>query len=74
MGVRKPGEQKRVPVEEKSNIDISSIKTGASVWHKKFGEGKVVELIGDSILVQFEDGQKKFEFPSAFENGFLNIK
>lgn len=61
------------PLEEKPRVDTSGIAVGVTVQHGKFGPGKVIELDGGLITVAFEEGQKPFEFPGAFENGFLKI-
>lgn len=52
------------------NIEIEDI-----VFHKKFGKGKVVKIDKDSkfIVVKFTLGEKKFLFPKAFYDGFLEI-
>ena len=41
------------------------------VKHKKFGEGKYINIYGQYIEVQFSDGLKKFMFPNAFESDIL---
>lgn len=41
------------------------------VKHKKFGEGKYVNIYGQYIEVQFNEGLKKFMFPNAFDNNVL---
>lgn len=41
------------------------------VKHKKFGEGKYVNIYGQYIEIQFNDGLKKFLFPNAFDNNML---
>lgn len=53
------------------NIEIESI-----VFHKKFGKGKVLKIDKDSkfIVVKFTLGEKKFLFPKAFYDGFLEIR
>ena len=70
-GVKSPIAPKPVQKEVKPTVDTSSVVVGATVQHKAFGAGKVIELGGGLITVAFEQGQKRFEFPSAFENGFL---
>lgn len=61
------------PIEKKStiNIDTSKIQTGTIVVHKAFGSGKVKEIDKGIIIVTFEGKDKKFQFPGAFEQGFL---
>ena len=41
------------------------------VKHKRFGEGKYVNIYGHYIEIQFSDGIKKFMFPNAFDNNML---
>lgn len=56
---------------EKPKFDVSKITVGMPVEHKSFGIGEVIELSSDVITVIFGQGKKSFEFPNAFENGFL---
>lgn len=53
------------------HIEIEDI-----VFHKKFGKGKVLKIDKDSkfIVVKFTLGEKKFLFPKAFYDGFLEIR
>lgn len=41
------------------------------VKHKKYGEGKLADIYGQYIEIQFSVGVKKFYFPKAFENNML---
>lgn len=59
--------------QEISTIDYSGIKPGASIIHKSFGNGKVVRITEDKIIVAFGKAEKMFLFPDAFKNGFLKI-
>lgn len=67
------------PEEEKEEpaMDFSGIGVGSTVKHKKFGEGVVTKrgIVNGKIRidVSFGAGEKTFEIPSAFENGFLTI-
>lgn len=70
-GIKSPITPEPVKKEGKPTVDTSNIAVGVTVQHKAFGSGKVIELGGGLITVAFEQGQKRFEFPSAFENGFL---
>lgn len=47
---------------------------GNKIGHKKFGIGEVIELDKSDgyITIKFEVGEKRFQFPQAFEKGFLN--
>lgn len=60
---------------KKSDFDMSTVKLGAKVMHKVFGEGTVVMLdINElQIRVQFEKGEKTFLLPGAFDGGFLKL-
>lgn len=61
--------------EPKISFDFSKVVVGAIVYHKKFGEGKIINIdkSGKYIKIQFSVGEKTF-IPSAFENGFLEIR
>ncbi len=55
----------------KPKVDISWVKVGCTVKHKTFGEGKVIEITNGKVTVTFGKAEKKFQYPFAFENGFL---
>ena len=59
---------------EKPKVDVSGVAVGAAVSHGKFGTGKVIELSGGYATVSFEQGEKRFLFPNAFESGFLKVQ
>lgn len=40
---------------------------GEVVFHKKFGEGKILDKLDRIIIIHFPVGKKKFYFPDAFE-------
>lgn len=73
FGVRISVPVKTAPVEQKPKGDTSGVKVGGTVIHKLFGPGKVIELGGDYIWIDFGQGQKKFVFPSTFETGILKV-
>jgi hypothetical protein len=60
--------------EEKPQIDLSSMKFGVSVIHKAFGEGIVTKIGENRIHISFGKAEKMFQYPSSFENGFLQLK
>lgn len=75
-GVKSPvSEQPKVEKvkEPEPEIDLSSVKVGATVNHKIFGEGVIAKLNDKHIYVEFKAGQKNFIFPDAFKQGFLKI-
>ena len=60
------------PVKESSaQVDVSSVKPGTSVTHRAFGNGVVKEISSGIITVTFAKGEKRFQFPGAFQQGFL---
>ena len=61
---------------QKPELDLSGAVAGATVLHKKFGEGKIIRIdkAQKYIKVDFGQGEKTFVFPSAFEMGFLELK
>lgn len=59
--------------EPEPEMDLSSVKVGATVKHKIFGEGVIAKLNDKHIYVEFKAGQKNFIFPDAFKQGFLKI-
>ena len=65
-----------VPTERKPrpNVDVSDIKVGMIVTHKAFGPGKVksIDLAKGIIAVEYENKNRFFQFPGAFEQGFLS--
>ncbi len=54
-------------------VDTSKVKAGSVVKHKAFGNGVVIGVDGAMIIVSFAGTKKKFQFPGAFEQGFLSI-
>lgn len=55
------------------DVDTSKIQTDTIVIHKAFGSGRVKGIDGSVIVVSFDGVEKKFQFPGAFEQGFLNL-
>ena len=55
-------------------IDLSGVKPGVTLIHKSFGEGKVIKIVDDRIIVAFGKAEKMFLFPGAFESGFLRME
>lgn len=66
-----------IPVEpaQKSTVkvDTSKIKAGVVVTHKAFGAGRVKGIDGSLIIVAFKGEDKTFQYPGAFEQGFLKL-
>ena len=55
------------------HVDASMIHAGTTVSHKAFGMGEVKGIDGGLIVVVFGGVDKKFQFPGAFEQGFLKL-
>ena len=71
-------ENDKTTEEEKPKVDYAAIiKPHSYVFHNKFGKGFVTSISPTKgfLWVRFMDGEikgeKKFDFPSSFENGFL---
>ena len=56
---------------EPLQIDTSDITPGVIVIHKAFGNGTVVSVDNNRILIDFDGIEKKFPFLGAFLYGFL---
>lgn len=52
-------------------VDVSDVVAGAKVTHKAFGAGTVTSIEKGLILISFGGMEKKFQFPGAFQQGFL---
>ena len=56
---------------EPLQIDTSDITPGVTIVHKAFGNGTVISVDSNRILIDFDGIEKKFPFPGAFLYGFL---
>lgn len=74
FGVKSPIVPAKPQQPEKPKVDVSGVAVGAAVTHGKFGTGKVIELSSGYVTVSFEQGDKRFLFPNAFESGFLKVQ
>lgn len=71
FGVKAPISPAVPKKEDIPKMDLSEVAVGATVKHKSFGDGKIIEIKNDLLTVRFANGEKRFQFPQAFENGFL---
>lgn len=74
----KPAEEPQRRAAEQSHekyaeIDLSQIRVGTIVEHKRFGRGKITGIKPEYVLVSFEINLIKFQMPQAFEEGFLKV-
>ena len=74
FGVKSPIVPAKPQQPEKPKVDVSGVAVGSAVAHAKFGIGKVIELNRGYVTVRFEQGEKRFIFPDAFESGFLKAQ
>lgn len=74
FGVKSPIAPAKPQQPEKPKVDVSGVTVGSAVAHAKFGIGKVIELSRGYVTVRFEQGEKRFIFPDAFESGFLKAQ
>ena len=59
------------PPKAVPQVDVSDITAGSAVVHKAFGAGVVQSIDKGFITVSFGGLEKKFQFPGAFQQGFL---
>ena len=59
-----------------ATLDLSKLRIGTIVLHKKYGEGRVEKIASHGrIMVTFaETAPKTFIVPTCFEQGFLTLK
>ena len=74
FGVNSPIVPAKPQHPEKPKVDVSGVAVGSAVAHAKFGIGKVIELNRGYVTIRFEQGEKRFIFPDAFESGFLKAQ
>ena len=54
--------------------ELKSLYLNKEVFHEYFKEGKIIDIIDGfrpTIVVEFSSGNKNFEYPDVFEDGFL---
>ena len=56
-----------------AQVNTNTVNAGSLVIHKAVGIGKVKGIDGSIIIVSFKGVDKKFQFPGAFEQGFLKL-
>ncbi len=63
--------QRKVGAERQAKVKYAWVVKGVKVRHKTFGVGKIKEIDGGYVTVTFAVAEKRFSFPSVFEQGFL---
>ena len=53
------------------DIEPESDSDETTVYHKEYGAGSIVRIANDNVYVKFGDGEYIFQYPEAFERGYL---
>lgn len=64
--------QEMTKAPEAPVADASNVIPGSIVIHKAFGSGSVVSIEKGIVWVSFDGLEKRFQFPGAFQQGFLS--
>ena len=66
-------EQPEVAVHEIDTKGYLDVAVGDHVVHRSLGVGVVTSLGGGYIFVEFADRERKFQFPTVFEKGYIML-
>ena len=72
------GQQKTVVVEEpevepEKQFNENAVTEQSTVFHSRFGKGIVSKIDDGKIYVDFPGGQRIFQYPDAFDKGWLTL-
>lgn len=73
QAVQHPHSSQPSQAEQMLRAKLEALTEGNTVLHPKFGAGVVVGKTDKFIHVKFTLGEKKFVFPDAFLQGFLEV-
>ena len=60
------------PKEQAAKVHAAMFHPGVKVRHKKYGEGKIIDLSQDIVTISFSQaGEKKFSLSTTVRNGLL---
>lgn len=60
------------PKEQVAKVHAAMFHPGVKVRHKKYGEGKIIDLSQDIVTISFlQAGEKKFSLSTTVKNGLL---
>ena len=60
------------PKEQAAKANAAMFHPGVNVRHKKYGEGKIIDLSQDIVTIAFSQaGEKKFSLSTIVKNGLL---
>lgn len=74
-----PTEQPKIVVEKEpemepeTHFDTQAVTEQSTVFHNRFGTGVVTQIADGKIYVEFGGQQRIFQYPDAFDNGWLTI-
>ena len=66
-------EELPITVVEENTFDANSVTVTSVVYHKAYGEGVVKRITDGKIYVRFGEEQRIFQYPDAFEKGWLTL-
>ena len=71
-------QQKTVVVEEpevepEKHFNENTVTEQSTVFHSRFGKGEVSKIDDGKIYVDFPGGQRIFQYPDAFDKGWLTL-
>lgn len=61
------------PKKHFTDDELSSIVIGTRVTHKKYGEGVIISKDAGYLVVRLDGKDRRFAWPGAFEDGFLEL-
>ena len=56
-----------------ATFDPNSVSETSVVYHKAYGKGVVTKIADRKMYVKFGNGQRIFQYPDAFEKGYLSL-
>ena len=68
-----PTQEVQVEETPEKHFDESAITEQSTVRHNKFGTGTVRKIEGGKIYIDFAGGPRIFQYPDAFDKGWLTI-
>ena len=73
VGTKAPKTQELVSTTKDAEADLSSITETSVVYHQNYGKGVVSKITDEKIYVKFKDKTYIFNYPDAFEKGYLTL-
>lgn len=60
-------------VEPENHFDVQAMTEQSTVFHNRFGTGIVTKITDGKIYVAFSGQQRIFQYPDAFDKGWLTL-